>query len=297
VAEVLIGRLQIALFASNCGDDSFALRRHIMRASLRAGRLSVLRARDLLSERELAVVNSVDLYRYLTTRQIESLHFYDHASPLTGARTCRRVLERLSRDGLLWRLDRRIGGVRAGSASYVYGLGLMGHRVLHQGQEARSRKREPSTEFLDHTLAVSQLAVDLHEKEREGAIRVHHIDPEPHCWRTFSRGLEGAETLRPDLYAVLSSEGYEYHWFVEVDLSTHSAASVVRKCQLYQSYWQTGTEQDQHGLFPKVLWTAPTQRRVDLLRRVISATQSLNQDLFEICAAEHATHHLTGGKP
>ena len=89
-----------------------------MRAPHRAGQAVVRRTRKRLSDRELAVIESVERFRYLSARQIEELLFHDHATPLTGARTCRKVLGRLTEASILWRLERRIGGVRAGSSSY-----------------------------------------------------------------------------------------------------------------------------------------------------------------------------------
>lgn len=268
-----------------------------MRASSRAGRRTVKRLRESLSERDLAVARSVELYRYLTAGQIEALHFFDHASPLTGARACRRVLERLSGTGVLVRLERRVGGVRAGSASYVYGLGCAGQRVLRPSDAARARRREPSSTFLEHTLAVSQLAVDLETEARASTLELVSLNPEPYCWRTYQRGLEGLVTLRPDLAVTLHAEGYEYHWFVEIDLATHGAASVVKKCRAYQDYWSTGIEQDRTGLFPKVLWVAPSERRADQLRRALDNAHHLNRDLFDIATPVHALDGLTGAAP
>src|ERR1051326_2725294 len=98
-----------------------------------------------LSERDRAVVEDVGRFRLLSARQIEALHFRseDHATRLTAARTCRRVLDRLVRGRLLARLQRRtIGGVWAGSASYIYGLGPIGHR-LGDEDGPRRRLREP----------------------------------------------------------------------------------------------------------------------------------------------------------
>src|SRR5262245_7747674 len=97
--------------------------------------------RSELSERDLAVVRFVAEHRFLTAKHVESLAFWDHASPLAAARVCRRVLLRLTREGLLARLERRVGGVRAGSASYVYGLRSRGIRLL---TKEGSRITEPS---------------------------------------------------------------------------------------------------------------------------------------------------------
>src|SRR5665647_3833935 len=136
----------------NSGNDSSAFAWYKTKASRRAGRATVVRNRRHLSERDMHVIGSIDRYRYLSARQIEELHFFDHASSLTGARACRCVLERLTTTDVLRRLDRRIGGTWAGSVSYIYALAPLGYRLLRSDRRRRVRRREPSAEFLDHTL-------------------------------------------------------------------------------------------------------------------------------------------------
>ncbi len=267
-----------------------------MTASQRAGRSKASHARRLISERELEVLRGVERYRFLSARQIEGLVFFDHASPLTAARICRRILERLTSGRLLRRLERRIGGINAGSASYVYRLGAVGYRLLHE-ESMRGRLKEPSEESLDHTLEVAQLAVELHRVERGEDVELVEAEPEPGCWRRFALGLEGARLLKPDLSVVLRNGEYEYHWFVEVDRATHSAASVVRKCQLYQSYWSTSIEQDSSGLFPQVLFVTPGTRRKSLLKQKIEQAVRLKAELFLVCTADEALETLTGEAP
>jgi hypothetical protein len=287
--------LQTAAFGRSSGDDSVAFAGHSSNAPHRAGRAAVVHHREHLSQRDLEVADSLDRYRYLGARQIEALHFYGHATPLTGARTCRRVLERLTQVGVVRRLDRRIGGMWAGSVSYVYALAPLGYRLLHDDEQSRPRRREPSEEFLDHTLAIAQLAVELHCLARSrGDIDLLEVEPEPHCWRRFTAGLEGTETLKPDLLVALKAGDYDYHWFVEVDLATHSAEAVLRKCQLYQRYWSTGAEQDRSGLFPRVLFVAPSLRRAGMLERTIATARHLNRDLFAVTTTADALDFLTG---
>jgi len=231
----------------------------------------------------------------MTALQIEELHFFEHTTRLTAARTCRRVLERMTRVGLIWRLERRIGGIRAGSASFVYALAPFGQRIIDPDGEARLRYAEPSDVFLEHTLAIAQLAVDLHRLSRTtDDVDLIAVDPEPECWRRFTVGLEGVQILKPDLSVSLRVGEYDYHWFVEVDLSTHSAATVVRKCRLYHSYWQRGVEQDRSGLFPRILVVAPSQRRASLIERSIRNARNLNLDLFALTTSDDALKWLTG---
>lgn len=93
------------------------------------------RFREQLSTRDLDIINKVSDLRLMSGRQIEVLYFAgeDHLSALSAARSCRRVLAGLTLDRLLVRLDRRVGGVRAGSGSYLYAIGPVGHRILATG--------------------------------------------------------------------------------------------------------------------------------------------------------------------
>jgi hypothetical protein len=70
------------------------------------------------------------------------------------------VLARLTRDRLLSRPQRRVGGVRAGSASYVYALGPIGRRLLEADGRWR-RFTDPSPPFLDQMLAVADTRIAL----------------------------------------------------------------------------------------------------------------------------------------
>ena len=281
--------------ACTSDDDSCAHMCTNMRTPTRGGRAVATRFRQGLPERDIEVVASIGRYKYLSAKQIEELHFFAHATPLTGARTCRRVLKRLTKAGVLWRLARRIGGLRAGSVSYVYALTTLGFRILDDTSAARGRRYEPSEEFLDHTLAIAQLAVELHRLARtEDGIDLLDLDPEPGCWRRFTAGLEGVQTLKPDLSVSLRATDYEYHWFVEVDLSTHSATAVVHKCQMYNRYWSTGIEQDRSGLFPRVLIVTPNVRRASVLERAIGSARHLSTKLFAVTTTADAMECLTG---
>lgn len=237
----------------------------------RVGRIALDRLRSLLSERDIAITTSVDQFRYLSGRQITRLHFHTHASEDTAARTARGVLNRLVAGRLLRRTERRIGGIRGGSSSYVYGIGPVGHRLLHHGG-GRGRWDEPSATFLDHTLAIAELAIELEERTRTarsndpGSLQ---IQTEPSCWRNFTIGLGGREVLKPDLFVLLQSGEFEDRWFIEMDMATESSTAIHKKCQTYVDYHRTGIEQHQHDVFPRVLWVVPNDKRANLLQQVI----------------------------
>ena len=164
------------------------------------------------------------------------------------------MLARLTRERLLARLQRQVGGVRAGSASYVYALGPVGSRLVADG---RRRFTEPSPLFLDHTLAVAEARIELLRASSAGQFELVEVEVEPACWRRYMGPGGAAEFVRPDLYVVTASGAYEDCWFLEIDRGTESPAATSRKCRAYDRYWRTGAEQQRHRTFPLVVWVAP----------------------------------------
>lgn len=256
------------------------------------GRRGLTHLRERLSERDLEVLRSVRDHRFLTARQIEALHFADHASDLAGARVCRRVLARLSHERLLSRLQRRVGGIRAGSASFVYVLGPVGNRLV---DERRRRLSEPSAIFLDHTLAVAQAHVELVQAARLGRLELVSVSVEPACWRRYTGAGGAPEVVKPDLYVVTGSGEFEDCWFIEIDRGTESPTALVRKCRAYERYWRSGREQAAHSAFPLIVWAAPDERRAQRIEPIIDGTRGLKRDLFRLTTASRLVELLAGG--
>jgi hypothetical protein len=102
-------------------------------------------------------------------------------------------------------------------------------------------------------------------------------------------------TLKPDAYAVLMVDGYEDHWFFEIDLATEAAPTVARKCAVYRGYWQSGTEQARGGVFPRVLWLAPDERRADVLRGVVTRQPGEAAGLFDVATFDAMMVRLRRG--
>jgi hypothetical protein len=240
--------------------------------------------RERLSARDLGIIRQVAELRLMSARQIQAVHFpaIEHDNEQAATRARQRVLERLTRERLLIRLDRRIGGVRAGSAGFVLALGPIGQRVLAVGP--RRRAYEPTLRFVDHTLAIAQLFVDLTVASRRGVLDLLAFEAEPRSWREFGV-IGGRRLLRPDAFLVLGSGDYELRWFIEVDRSSESLPVIVRKCRLYADYYQSGKEQAAHGgVFPRVCWIVPDDRRAEKLRQAITRDRTLPEGLFMVTA-------------
>ena len=91
-------------------------------STARPRRPALRRLAQQLSERDRLVLGSLQQLRLMQATQIERLHFRE-GSRLTQARRARATLARLHDQGLVSRLDRRIGGVHAGSARWSGGSG------------------------------------------------------------------------------------------------------------------------------------------------------------------------------
>lgn len=260
-------------------------------------KLEVIRAD--LSDRDWDILRSLAAHPYLRTRHLLQLHFTDHANADAAARICRRVLMRLATQRVIEHLERRVGGVRAGSASYVWRVGPAGDRLLRQasGDGIRARRKEPSTRHLDHCLAIADAHLALIEADREHLLELVRVETEPTCWRPYLGPSGARELLKPDLYAVTASGDYEDHWFVEVDRGTESIPTLIRKCSQYETYRRTGRQQQAGGVFPLVLWLLPDEIRVGKLNAALRAARRLDPTLFCLTTIERLVHAVTGGQP
>lgn len=253
-----------------------------------------------LSERDVAIIQSLRTYRLLTTAHIRRLHFASgHATLGAAAAAVMRVLTRLESRNVVKRLSRRVGGVRAGSSSISWQLGAAGERLLRtmHGETNRHRYLEPSPAFTAHTTAIAELAVGLHELKTTGAIELLTIDTEPSCWRSFIGPHGVAEWLKPDLSVVTANGDYEDHWMVEVDLASEHPPVIVRKAKVYQRYAATGTHQAEHGLFPAVIWVVPDQARQQALQKALAADRAVQAELFRVVTTEQVLGFIANGNP
>lgn len=250
-----------------------------------------------LSRRERAVLGSLADFHFMTTAQLRHLHFVDHATNEAAARICRRVLHRLAVLRVIEPLERRIGGIRAGSASFVWRVGTVGDRLLSQNGDGdrRRRRKEPSLRHLNHCLAVADCAVALESLARGREVELLLRETEPACWRPYLGDGGNRETLKPDLFAATAAGAYEDRWFIEVDCGTESLPTLLSKCAQYERYRRTGREQTNHGIFPAVVWVLPTEARLLKLAAALHASRSLDEALFRLTTPADFAPLITRG--
>ena len=227
-------------------------------------RVSALRLDTIrlsLSDRDMEILRTLAAYRLATGEQLRRLHFTGHASTTSAARSALRVLSRLYGLRLVDRLERRIGGVHAGSAGYVWHLASAGRRLLaRESPDGAGLPRvaaiEPTERTVAHTLAVSEVGVRLDELAQARRLDVIECVPEPAAWRYYLNAGGGRSVLKPDLWAVTALPGGDAEdlWFIEVDMGREPIATVLRKAEQYETYRRTGVEQQAQGMFPRVVW-------------------------------------------
>jgi hypothetical protein len=208
------------------------------------------------------------------------------------------MMTRLTELGVVVRFDRRIGGARAGSSGYIYGLSGLGQAVIETDGPLGGRRRrvwESKPYFQDHMLAVSELYVQLVERHREGSTELLAFDAEPASWRHHTGPGGELVMLRPDAFVRLGSAALEYSSFVEVDLSTETLPTIQKKSQRYIDYWRSGMEQRWRGVFPKVVWLVETERRRERIAGVIGKLAVDAQGLFDVGLLAAGPQLLEGG--
>lgn len=266
-------------------------------APRRISKRQLLEIDSRLGERDRQLLAAVQQYRYLMTGQIQRLLFIDAANPSAGLRAASRNLKKLSELGLISRLSRRIGGVRAGSGSFIWYITHAGERLfrLHDNRAFPVRRHcEPSPYFLAHTLAVAEITIKFTEICREHEPQITALQLEPECWRAYSSAGVSL-SLKPDLYAATTTEEYEDRYFIEVDLDTESPAKIIEKCQKYHAYYRSGLEQEESEMFPLTVWIVPSDSRKEKLIRHLKEAFDKQAKLFAVITCDELEHLILDG--
>lgn len=250
---------------------------------------------DRLSERDVRILLDLDRLRLLTGNQLRRLYF-PLGNPITQARKVRALLKRLSDLGVLVRLPRRVGGLRAGSEGFVVGLSGWGQAVLDLDNEHSRRHRritETKLAYQEHVLAVSELYVRLVEHARSGRIDLLTFAGEPGAWRRFSGSGGQTVTLKPDAFVRIGVGDIELVSFIEQDMATESPSTIARKLGVYVAYWRSASEQRRGGVFPRVWWLVPTLARLETIASCIRRLPHEARELFAVCLTDEAVPSLT----
>jgi hypothetical protein len=255
---------------------------------------------DNLSERDRNILWTIHRFRYLTTGQILRLYFCDATTDTAALRAANRCLLKLKTHGLIATLARRIGGARSGSSAFIWNLTAAGLRLLHltvtgdiaNGDKStymsdnalpvRKRIIEPTRGFLNHTLSVAEIYVQVTSVCRKYSLELLRAEPEPHCWRVYEDRSGKSVTLKPDLFILTATAEYEDSYFFESDLATEAPSRLIEKCHRYTDCHRSAMarKSTQAEVFPYVVFLVPDRKRQDSIRRRISEECSQTMELF-----------------
>ncbi|MGH8902642.1 MAG: replication-relaxation family protein [Egibacteraceae bacterium] len=235
---------------------------------------------EQLTERDWQVMETVNRLRLLTGVQLERLHFAE-LSGKSRSVVRWRVLKRLVDWRVLVPLPRRVGGGSRGSSQLAYALDTAGERLLRlrrnlrQDQQRIRRPGSPGERFVQHTLAVSELYVEIVERSRVDGFTVAEFLAEPAAW--WPNGIGG--WMKPDAYLALSVAEVTDHWWIEVDLATEAVPTLRGKFLAYTDFAHRG-QLGPAGVLPRVLVTVPNEYRQQVMNSVVAGLPAPADELL-----------------
>lgn len=235
---------------------------------------------DNLSPTREQLLRLIVDHRFASTHQLTRLTLHRYGNRRSAIRQTLRHLQGLKQRHFIVSLERRVGGWQGGSQIAVWTLTTKGQRYV-TGSRGRVRPYHYSTAFLEHHLAITETRVVLYEIATQLGL-ILEVQPEPGCWRRYLDSHGHAVTLKPDLFATVTSDAFVDRYFFEVDRATENPARVIRKCWQYLQYQRVGAEQQQQGVYPAVVWLVPHEARRHQLRRALQAEPGLPHGLFLI---------------
>jgi hypothetical protein len=236
---------------------------------------------ERLSPRDWSIISTVNRLRIASALQLERLHFHE----LTGrSRSVKRadVLKRLVIAGVLVPVPRRVGTANRGSARQRYVLDTAGQRLVQlranrESSETQVRRpRVPGERFVAHSLAVSELYVELVERSRRGGFTVTEFQAEADAyWPDGARGL-----IKPDAFVQLERGTMKHYWWYEADMATEDLSTTIRnKLLTYLDFVQRG-QFGPDDVVPRVLVGVPDRKRQDGIQALVDELPKPADELF-----------------
>lgn len=261
--------------------------------SHRVGTAQVLALAETMSDREWQIMKTINRLRLATGLQIERLHFAEMTGKSRSVVRWR-VLRRLVDAQVLMPLSRRVGGSLRGSAQLTYALDVAGERLLRLRRNLRDdveRIRRPAPigeRFVAHTLATSELYVQLVERSLLDGFTVDEYLAEPAAW--WPNGAGGR--MKPDAYLSISAGDVTDHWWIEVDLATEAAPTLRGKFLAYLDFVSLG-QLGPGDVVPRVLVTVPSAARFDVMANVTAKLPAPADELFVVALHGQAVDTVT----
>jgi Replication-relaxation len=253
----------------------------------------------LLTARDLALLEDVWRFRFLTTSQIEASRRCDpkEENRFVSRLTLTRRLKLLFHHRYLRRIARPLA---QGSREPVYLLDNEGARVLSRTYgEVTSipPSRLPGTVALDHLLDIVQMRLSLMAAgtESDGYALLEWLPGERARFRVALEEpgrKKQSVTVIPDGAAIVRLGGHRHYAFVEMDRGTEPQRTIAAKGRAYLAYWESGGFAEDFnvpvGLGFRVLFVAPTLKRAQTILRAVGSLDGPRQ-LFRVAQSEDIT--------
>jgi hypothetical protein len=252
----------------------------------------LFRISQAMTELDWMVLSFVHESRYAATGQLIRSFWQTSDREANAARVGRRTLKRLCDRLVLDVLPRRVSGLRTGSHGMVYRVGRAGAKLLTARGISVPKAEAPGTLLLSHTLATTELVVRLREADQARELEMINAQQEPICWRGYLGPGASRRMLKPDLFVRVGAGALEDRWMIEVDLASESGRVLARKASGYLEHYRGGSEQREHGVYPRVLWSAPDERRAEQIADVLDGQPAEARRLFTVCRFDEVVAHL-----
>lgn len=108
------------------------------------------------------------------------------------------------------------------------------------------------------------------------------LTAQPACWHSYGGAGAQRSILKPDSYARLGVGDFEDSYFFEIDRGTEGSRALTVKLRQYAAYYDSGQEQAERGVFPRVLWLTPTAERAEVIEGCIERLPTAARELFRV---------------
>lgn len=241
-----------------------------------------------LSERDEAVLSFVAASRLASSLQLVKRFWTPQpTTDRARARAALRALKRLTD----WRIldplpDRPRGGVGGGSTAHIYTVGVAGRKLLVRRGLRLRRLDAPGARLRHHLLACTETVVQLYLAHDRGDLDLIEVQQEPASHRAFLGSWGTRLWVRPDLFIRVGVGALEDRLMIEVDLSTEHAGTILAKANRYLAHYRAGSEQRDHGVYPRVVWSVPDQRRANEITGVLRRLPAEARPMFAVCLSD-----------
>ena len=236
--------------------------------------------------------------RLATSSQLARLFFAESPTHRSQIRRSNLATKQLKEAGFIYHQPRKIGGWTKGSSSYIWSLTYKGWKKLKEVNSSISLRFRNRVDFsqnhVEHTLAITEIFVELKELERLGKIKLEEFHYEPKSWRYYSDIGGSSLVLKPDAFAKIIVGEYEDFYFFELDRSSESLTRIANTCKKYIQYYNTGIEQRVNDIFPFVLWIVPDERRKENISNAIHLKLNNFWQMFQVVTLDEFSQFIHG---